>query len=167
MQQFFSLLSWRLFTAQHVSGVFPPIIRSSMTAVSASGFTFVSWWQPCCVRGRAGYNRRNDTSYRQTPLAERHITTPHLIWIFVRNFIQYILSPFPPHVEESTGDRSAYSDVIDQQLIRQPVFVRYFGKCRPDIGSVSLRIMDFRKNVPFSYGGELCDIPLEFCKWLH
>jgi len=32
MQQFFSLLSWRLFTAQHVSGV----------------------WQSCCVRGRAG-----------------------------------------------------------------------------------------------------------------
>jgi len=24
-------------------GVFPPIIRSSMTAVAASGFTFVSW----------------------------------------------------------------------------------------------------------------------------
>jgi len=43
MQQFFSLLSWRLFTAQHVSGVFPPIIRSSMTAVAASSFTFVSW----------------------------------------------------------------------------------------------------------------------------
>ena len=52
MQQFFSLLSWHLFTAQHVSGVFPPIIRSSMTAVAASGFTFVSWWQLCCVRGR-------------------------------------------------------------------------------------------------------------------
>jgi hypothetical protein len=45
MQKFFSLLSWRLFTAQHVSGIFPPIIRSSMTAVAASGFTFVSWWQ--------------------------------------------------------------------------------------------------------------------------
>ena len=54
MQQFSSLLSWRLFAAQHVSGVFPPIIRSSMTAVAASGFTFVSWWQPWCVRGRAG-----------------------------------------------------------------------------------------------------------------
>ena len=54
MQQFSSLLSWRLFTAQHVSGVFPPMIRSSMTAVAASGFTFVSWWQSCCVRGRAG-----------------------------------------------------------------------------------------------------------------
>ena len=43
-KKFFSLLSWRLSTAQHVSGVFPPIIRSSMTAVAASGFTFVSWW---------------------------------------------------------------------------------------------------------------------------
>jgi hypothetical protein len=53
LQQFFSPLSWRLFTAQHVSGVFPPITRSSMTAVAASGFTFVSWWQSCCVRGRA------------------------------------------------------------------------------------------------------------------
>ena len=55
MQQFSSLLSWRLFTVQHVSGVVPPIIRSSMTAVAASGFIFVSWWQSCCVRGRAGY----------------------------------------------------------------------------------------------------------------
>ena len=54
MQQFSSLLSWRLFTAQHVLVVFPAIIRSSMTAVAASGFTFVSWWQSCCVRGRAG-----------------------------------------------------------------------------------------------------------------
>jgi len=53
MQQFSSLLSWRLFKAQHVSGVFPPIIRSSMTAVAASGFTCVSWWQLCCVHGRA------------------------------------------------------------------------------------------------------------------
>jgi hypothetical protein len=31
----------------------PPIIRSSMTALAASAFTFVSWWQSCCVRGRA------------------------------------------------------------------------------------------------------------------
>jgi hypothetical protein len=53
----FQFISWRLFTAQHVSGVFPPIIRSSMTAVAASGFTFLSWWQSCCVRGRAGSAR--------------------------------------------------------------------------------------------------------------
>jgi len=53
MQQFFSLLSRSLFTSQHVSGVLPPIIRSSMTAVAASGFAFVSWWQLFCVRDRA------------------------------------------------------------------------------------------------------------------
>jgi len=40
-----------LFRAQHVSGGFPPIIRSSVTAVAAFGFTFVSWWQSCYVRG--------------------------------------------------------------------------------------------------------------------
>jgi hypothetical protein len=63
MQQFSSLLSWRLFTAQHVSGVFPPIIRISMTAVAASGFTFVSWWQSCCVCGRAGRPARPRTQH--------------------------------------------------------------------------------------------------------
>jgi hypothetical protein len=35
--------------------VFLPIIRSSMTAVAASGLTFISWCQSCCVRGRAGW----------------------------------------------------------------------------------------------------------------
>jgi len=33
-----------LFTAQHVSGVLTPIIRSSTTAVAASAFTFGAWW---------------------------------------------------------------------------------------------------------------------------
>jgi len=50
----FQFIILTFFTAQHVSGVFLPIIRSSVTTVAASGFTFVSWWQPCCVRGRAG-----------------------------------------------------------------------------------------------------------------
>jgi hypothetical protein len=53
MQQFSSSPSWRSFTAQHVLGIFPCIIRSSMTAVAVSGFTFISWWQSCCVRGWA------------------------------------------------------------------------------------------------------------------
>ena len=63
MQHFSSLLSWRLFTAQHVSGIFPSIIRRSVTALAASGFTFVSWWQSWCVRGRAGCPARPRTQY--------------------------------------------------------------------------------------------------------
>ena len=63
MQQFFSLLSWRLFTAQHVSGVFPPIIKSSMTAVAASGFTFVSWWLVLCSWSGRSYPARPWTQH--------------------------------------------------------------------------------------------------------
>jgi hypothetical protein len=43
MQQFFQFITWRLFTAQRVSGVLTPIIMSSTTAVAASGFTFGAW----------------------------------------------------------------------------------------------------------------------------
>ena len=42
MRQFLQFITWRLFTAQYVSGVLVPIIRSS-TAVAASGFTFEAW----------------------------------------------------------------------------------------------------------------------------
>jgi hypothetical protein len=41
--------------AQHVSGVLTPIIRSSTTAVAASGFTVVARGSSAVGRGRAGW----------------------------------------------------------------------------------------------------------------
>jgi hypothetical protein len=43
MQTFLQFITSRLFTAQHVSGFPTPVIRSSTTAVAASGFTFGAW----------------------------------------------------------------------------------------------------------------------------
>jgi len=53
MQQFSSLLTWRLFTAQHVLGVFPPIIRSSMTTVVVRPRTQHAYHQDTKVKPEA------------------------------------------------------------------------------------------------------------------
>jgi len=63
MQEFLKFITWRLCTAQHVSGVLTSIIRSSTTAVAAFDFTFGEWLPILlAVVGPAGPYTANNTA---------------------------------------------------------------------------------------------------------
>ena len=62
MQQFLKFITWRLCTAQHVSGVPSPIMRSSTTALAASGFTLERGGSSAVGHGRAGPTTTNNAA---------------------------------------------------------------------------------------------------------